>query len=380
LTSTKTPTTDRVDRLLLKVIAVHKTWIERKYIMKSCLAGFFAIALLASTARLPAQNYNIADLGAVPGQKVSKGYALNDLGQAAGVSENPSGAIATLFSNGKALSLGTLEPGFDAAIATAINGSGQVVGYEPFSSTPNNTSHAFLYSNGSMKDIHSASLFPAGTMAEGINGFGEVVGQGNLTSWSFHAFVYSNGRMVDIGPPGAYQASACAVNDAGQVVGNYYSTTTGSGAFLYANGKFTYLGAPHGASAASAFAINSTGQIAGALYFTGVPSHAALYSNGIWTDLGAIPAAVGTHATGINTAGQVVGISVFPTTSYHPFRPGKHVGFIVRNGSPVDLNTLIAFNSGFTITDATGINDSGDILCDATNTSGYEHAILLTPK
>jgi hypothetical protein len=69
-----------------------------------------------------------------------------------------------------------------------------------------------------------------------------------------------------------------------------------------------------------------------------------------------------------------------PVRSYHPFRPGKHVGFIVSNGSLVDLNTLIPSNSGFTITDAVGINDSGQILCDATNASGYEHAILLTPK
>jgi probable HAF family extracellular repeat protein len=268
----------------------------------------------------------------------------------------------------------------DVAIATAINGSGQIVGYEPFSSDPNNTFHAFLYSNGSMKDIHSASLFPAGTIAEGINGSGTVVGQGRITSGNFHAFLYANGRMVDLGPPGAYQATACAINDSGQVVGNYYSTSSDSGPFLYANGKITKLGSPAGA-AASAFAINSTGQIAGAFYFPSRgTSHAALYSNGIWTDLGAIPGASGTHATGINTGGQVVGIAVFPVTSYHPFKPGKHVGFIVRNGSPVDLNTLVASNSGFTITDATAINDSGDILCDATNSSGYQHAILLTPK
>lgn len=346
--------------------------------MKSRLAGFFGIALMAATAASRAQNYNITDLGAVPGQKVSKGYALNALGQAAGVSETPYGAIATLFSNGKASSLGTLEA-LDVAIATAINRSGQVVGYEPFSSTANNTFHAFLYSNGSMKDIHSASLFPSGTIAEGINGSGVVVGQGQLTSSSFHAFVYANGKMVDIGPPGAYQASAYAINDAGQVVGDSY-VSGGQTGFLYANGKVTDLGVPSGANATSAVAINSTGQIVGAIYFTRPPSHAALYRNGLWTDLGGIAGAAGSHATGINTAGQVVGISVFPTTSYHPFKPGKHVGFIVRNGSPVDLNTLIPSNSGFTITDATGINDSGDILCDANNTSGYQHAVLLTPK
>jgi probable HAF family extracellular repeat protein len=301
------------------------------------------------------------------------------LGQAAGSSSNPSGAIATLFSNGKAINLGTLEP-LDVAIATALNGAGQVVGYEPFSSSPGNTFHAFLWSNGSMMDIHSASLFPDGTIAEGINGAGVVVGQGQLTGSSFHAFLYANGQMIDIGPPGTYQASAYAINDAGQVVGNSYATGGQQGGFLYANGKVTFLGVPAGASATSAVAINRTGQIAGAIYFSTGGSHAALYSNGVWTDLGGITGAAGIHATGINTALQVVGIAVFPVTSYHPFKPGKHVGFIVQNGSPVDLNKLISSNSGIIITDAVGINDSGEMLCEANNASGYEHAVLLTPK
>jgi len=347
--------------------------------MKIHLAGFLAIALLASTARSPAQSYNLTDFGAVSGEKVSGGYGVNALGQAAGVSSNPNGDIATRFSNGKAINLGTLEP-LDVAIATAISGSGEVAGYEFFSSTANNTPHAWIYSNGAMTDIHSASLFPAGTMAEGINSSGVVVGEGLLNSSSFHAFLYANGRMVDLGPPGAYQASASAINDSGQVIGDFYSTTGSSGAFLYANGKFTSLGKPAGASAVSAFAINSTGQIAGELYFSSTPSHAAVYSNGLWTDLGAVPGASGTHATGINTAGQVVGIAIFPVTSYHPPKPGKHVGFIAVKGGLVDLNTLIPSNSGFIITDAIGINDSGQILCNAANSSGNKHAILLTPK
>jgi len=49
-------------------------------------------------------------------------------------------------------------------------------------------------------------------------------------------------------------------------------------------------------------------------------------------------------------------------------------------GALVDLNTLVPANCGFTITDAVAINDSGQILCDATNASGDEHAILLTPQ
>jgi hypothetical protein len=59
---------------------------------------------------------------------------------------------------------------------------------------------------------------------------------------------------------------------------------------------------------------------------------------------------------------------------------GHVVGFIHNNSALVDLNTLTPTNSGFTITDALGINDSGQIVCDATNTSGSTHVVLLTPK
>jgi hypothetical protein len=70
----------------------------------------------------------------------------------------------------------------------------------------------------------------------------------------------------------------------------------------------------------------------------------------------------------------------FPVKSYHPFRPGKHVPFICRNGTLVDLNTLVSSNPGFTVTDSVGINDLGQILCNATNSSGVQRAVMLTPK
>jgi probable HAF family extracellular repeat protein len=345
--------------------------------MKIQFTDLCAVGMLACASPLLAQSFNVTDLGAVAGERVSAGYGLNGLGQAAGVSSNPNGDIATLFSGGQALSLGTLEP-LDISVATAINSNGEVVGYEPFSSDPNNTFHAWLYLNGALKDIHSAALFPAGTMAEGINTSGAVVGQGSLTRSSFHAFLYANGQMVDLGPPGAFQASAVAINDSGEIVGNYYTAPGNAGAFLYANGKFTNLGVPPGASATSAFAINSTGQVVGAIYLSGTV-HAGMSSNGAWTDLGGVTGAA-THATGINTAGEVVGTAIFPQTSYHPPKPGKHVGLIFRAGAVIDLNTLIPPNSGFIITDAIAINDAGEVLGNATNTSGSKRAVLLTPK
>ena len=45
--------------------------------------------------------------------------------------------------------------------------------------------------------------------------------------------------------------------------------------------------------------------------------------------------------------------------AYHPPKPGKHVPFIHSTGGLVDLNKLIPSDSGFTLTDAVGINDAG---------------------
>jgi probable HAF family extracellular repeat protein len=348
--------------------------------MKTRLAGMFAIGLLANTTQLPAQTYTLTDLGAVAPETVSQGYGLNSVGQAAGTSSNPNGAIATLFSEGQAINLGVLEAN-DVSVATAINGSAEVVGFEYFSSTAANTPHAWVFSNGKLTDIHSASLFPAGTKAFGINTSGVVVGQGYLTSSSFHAFVYADGQMVDIGPPRSVQASAIAINDAGQVLGNYYTAPGNAGPFIYANGKFTLLGQPVGTSA-TAVGINSVGQVAGTIYFNnGAPPHVAAFSNGVWTDLGLF-SGVATHGAGINTAGQVVATAFFPVQSYHPFRPGRHVALTVKNGSPVDLNNSIPANSGFTLTDSIAVNDAGEILCNATTTTtpGHQHAVLLTPR
>ena len=332
----------------------------------------------AACGALAAQQYTVTDLGTLPGNKVAAAYALNNSGEVAGTSSAPTAAIATIFNAGKATSVSTL--GSNVSVATAINDTGQIAGYNFFYSNPNFNPQAFLYSNGSMKSINSPSLFPSGAEAWGINNSGQVIGTGYLSSSSFHAFLYSGGKMTDLGPPGSYQASAAAINNLGQIVGSYYFTTSGAGAFIYSNGKITQLPVPAGASAVSAYAINDNGAIAGALYFTsGSPPHAASYSNGVWTDLGAIAGAASNLAKGINIAGQVVGTAYFPQTQYHPPKPGKHVPFISSSGGLVDLNTLIPTGTGFTITDALGINDSGQIVCNATNASGSEHAVLLTP-
>jgi probable HAF family extracellular repeat protein len=181
---------------------------------------------------------------------------------------------------------------------------------------------------------------------------------------------------------------ALGINDLGQVVGHSATASGVEHAFLYSNGKMADLGMPSGAVGSSALAINHTGQIVGLIGINN-SSHAALYNDGVWTDLGTVTGAtLGAVATGINDAGQIVGQATFPRVLIRPASPGKHalyrpithVGFVIKNGALVDLDSLIPVNSGFTITGAVGINDTGKILCNAQTSVSASRAVMLTPR
>jgi hypothetical protein len=151
-------------RLSLRVLPILLVWVE-------------------SSIHLHAQTYRITDLGALPGNTTTKAYGLNNLGQAVGTSDSGA-AIATLFSCGKVTNMNTLNA--SVSVATSISNSSQAAGYNIFYSNPSPTFRAFVYSNGSMTDIQSDSLFPSGTQPTGINSSGMVVGVGWVTN--YHPF------------------------------------------------------------------------------------------------------------------------------------------------------------------------------------------------
>jgi probable HAF family extracellular repeat protein len=327
-----------------------------------------ALCLFVPAAQSVAQTYTVTDLGTFSGNTISQASALNNAGEAVGDSYDPSIFHGVIFRGGKVTSL--------VGTPTAINGLGEIAGFY----TPNGASRpdAYLYTGGSVTNLNSAAVFPAGSEAFGINNSGEVVGAGYLSASNFHAFLHSGGKMTDLGPSGAYQATAYAINTSGQIVGTYALNSGTSGTFLYTNGRMTMLPAPAGSGVGYGVAINDNGELAGFL-FTSSQYHAAKFSDGVWTDLGVITGAPQNEAKAINTSGQIVGTSVLPST-YKPFRAGKHVPFISTASGLVNLNTLIPSGTGFTLTDAVAINESGQILCDATNASGFEHAVLLSPN
>jgi probable HAF family extracellular repeat protein len=344
--------------------------------MKPQMAALFVFALFSSAAWLEAQSYTVTDLGVLAGDQMSTAQGLNDQGQAVGSSSNENGefSVATLFSGGQAVSLGTLGPS-DDTIAESINDSGQVTGYSYDTNTE--ISNTFLYSGGKLVDISDASLFPGGSDGTGINGAGQVCGYGwPANSTNTHAFLYSGGTTVDLGTLGGAESVAEAIDSAGQVVGQSQAADGSTHAFLYSNGKMQDLGIPSGDNASSAITVSENGLILGEL---GVGSgiDVGIYKNGAWTDVG-----TGAVPTGINNSGQIVGSSVIPGVYSGPKSQRRHaqdIGVILVNGTFTNLNTLIPTGSGFTIIMAWAINNSGQILCDATTPDDETHAVLLMP-
>jgi probable HAF family extracellular repeat protein len=78
-----------------------------------------------------------------------------------------------------------------------------------------------------------------------------------------------------------------------------------------------------------------------------------------------------TIANGINDSGQVVGDAENSSYLDH--------AFLYSSGTMQDLNNLIRGNSGWTLEEASGINDSGQICGYGINPSGQTDAFLLTP-
>jgi probable HAF family extracellular repeat protein len=140
---------------------------------------------------------------------------------------------AYLWSGNTTINLGTLGGSSNQSAAFGINGSGQVVGYAPVDDSYQ-TQHAFLWTpttpggtSGSMQDLGSLAGmpgYPSGATA--VNGSGQVVGwtASSSAGGNLRGFLYGAGTMYDLGTLAAIggpdtPSEALGLNSSGEVVG-----------------------------------------------------------------------------------------------------------------------------------------------------------------
>jgi probable HAF family extracellular repeat protein len=111
------------------------------------------------------------------------------------------------------------------------------------------------------------------------------------------------------------------------------------------------------------------------VHFTNIGARHAFLSGpggGALQDLGTLGGTTSqSQGYAVNDSGQVVGISGIASGTAH--------AFLYSGGQMLDLSSLIAPGSGFTLQEAFGISDTGYITGLGLTANGQFHAFLLTP-
>jgi probable HAF family extracellular repeat protein len=267
----------------------------------------------------------------------------------------------------------------NGTVAMGINDWGQIVGYY---SVVGLSWHGFIYSNGVYTSIDDPFDGPStgnlgGTFAGGINASGQIVGYYNsyLYYGPNYGFLETNGVYAPINDPLATLGTvATGINDSGQIVGTYTTNTilsfTSTHGFLLSGGRYFTIDEPSSTGNTTVAGINNAGQIIGTYttgnVFTSTSTHGFLFSGGTYITLDDPLATDGTFATGINNAGQIVG--------YYMAGGGSH-GFLYSDGVYTPIDDPLAGPSG---TQPFGINDKGQIVGNYWDSSAHSHGFLLT--
>lgn len=328
---------------------------------------------IPSTAQAP--SYIVTDLGVLGGLE-SKAFDVNDSARVVGESTT---AAEPTFKRPFVWETGTLTDlanfGGNTGAAFSVNRCGLAVGA---ADTATGESHPFIWSDIVGKTDLGTLDGGSFAIALDINNANQVVGQSEIGGPGVlqdRAFVWDGtSGMRAIATLGGSSNAARAINDRGQIVG--FSTTASGETHAFLLSKGTLINIPTlGGRIGVANEINNLGQVVGFSTLSVGPLNPPFHA--FLRDPGADPLDIGTLggnfsiAFDINDATEIVGTS--------EVTPGVHHAFIyTHSAGMVDLNSL-TIGSGWTLTEARGINDRGQIVGFGTNPSGLVHGFLLTP-
>jgi len=373
--------------------------------MKTTLSTTASLLIVVASISPSAQaqvpkspRYVVVDLGTLGGT-YSQSFYVTSKGVVSGQASLADGSWhAILWQAALKRDLGTLG-GLNSSAFGSPNARGQVVGEaETSQSDPNGEDFCGFYASGAPLSGTTClgflwrddSMTPLSTLggyngaASAINNRGEVAGnaetattdstcppydpaQGQYQVLQDKPVVWENGQIEELptygGDPDGF---AIAINDRGQVAGasgvcSTFNVINGLylspvHALLWDHGKATNLGSLGGNFGNQAHGMNNRGQVVGTSDLAGD----AVFHGFVWSqstgmqDISPLPGDTYSVALAINDPGVVTGVSLDATFTILR-------AFVVVDGVPTDLNTLISANSPLRLQTACSINSRGEI-------------------
>ena len=321
---------------------------------------------------------------------LTRPVALNDAGMVVGGIHDPASRLpafeldsrlsATNADVGSPTALQTLAvpPGASWVLPSGLNAQGDIVGLA--ARAEGGTRHAVVWQKGQCRWLDDGRA--QSSEARAINNRGEVMGVALDAAGARRVYQWNLNRLQDaphdIAPLTRIQGRPDAINDRGDMAGWRQDAQNRPRLFLYRNGTVHDLGAGY------QIALNNGGQMAGASVtmrgllhacaWSAPPSGANNAGEPTRRDLPTLPDTLQSAALALNDRGQIVGRAQGQAGS-----PPRAV--LWQRGQVVDLNTLIPADASYTLEEAVGVNNGGQILCAAREKKDFRgECALLTPS
>jgi probable HAF family extracellular repeat protein len=324
------------------------------------LTGLTVVAP-AAFAAAPAR-YTITDLGSLGTGDLSVAKAVNNAGVVVGYSDPTASTVHGFkWGNGALTDLGTL-PGGEFSWANAINDAGQIAGTAD--RPPVHYGYPVRWSaSGAITDL-GGTIDNALGVGNAIDPSGQVAGgqrpadsEGSPLGTLYRA----DGTRVDLEPD---LGVANGINAVGQVVGEP--------SYIWRDGTVTFLPGFPGTGSTRATAINISGTVVGSAG-AGENELAVRWQGTNPVGLGGVAGIPYSTANAINAAGQIVGTADPLCTPCAAPR-----AWLWQTGTLTLLDDLVPAGSGWSLQQANGINDRGQIVGAGLH-NGHLRAYLLTP-